>query len=61
MKTLTVRQSSFQKLTKFTMLNKVQGPHACNTIVSLTELQCFSLSLEWVDSGQGDVAHPGKK
>ena len=43
------------------MLNKLKGPLACNFNVSLTELQCFSLSLEWVDSGQGDVAHPGKQ
>jgi hypothetical protein len=36
MKTLTVGQCSFQKLTQFTMLNKVQGPLACNIYASLT-------------------------
>jgi hypothetical protein len=36
MKTLTVGQRSFQKLTQFTMLNKVQGPLACTINASLT-------------------------
>jgi hypothetical protein len=36
MKTLTVRQRSFQKLTQFTMLNKVKGPQACSINASLT-------------------------
>ena len=60
LKILTVRKHSFQMLTQFTMHNKANGPLACNTNASLTELQCFSHSLERVDSGQGDVAHPGK-
>jgi hypothetical protein len=52
MKRLKVRQRSFQKLTQFTMLNKVQDPFACKVNPSLQELQCFSLSLEWGDSAQ---------
>jgi hypothetical protein len=36
MKTLTVRQHSFQNLTHFTMFNKVQEPLPCNIIASLT-------------------------
>jgi hypothetical protein len=52
MKTLKVRQRSFQKLTEFTKLNKVQDPLACKINPSLQELQCFSLSLEWGDSTQ---------
>jgi hypothetical protein len=35
MKMLTVGQHSFQKLTQFTMLNKVQGPVAGNINASL--------------------------
>jgi hypothetical protein len=52
LKTLTVRKHSFQMLTQLTMHNKVQGPLACNISASLTELQCFSLSLEWGDSAE---------
>jgi hypothetical protein len=52
MKTLKVRQRSFQKLTQFTMLNKVQDPLACKVNLLLQELQCFSHSLEWGDSAQ---------
>jgi hypothetical protein len=36
MKTLTVAQRSFQKLTQFTMLNKLQEPLACNINASFT-------------------------
>jgi hypothetical protein len=36
MKTLTVGQRSFQKLTQFTILNKVQGPLDCNINASIT-------------------------
>jgi hypothetical protein len=36
MKTLTLGQRSFQKITQFTMLNKVQGPLVCNINASLT-------------------------
>jgi hypothetical protein len=36
MKTLKVRQHSYQKLTQFTMLNKVQDPLACKVNPSLT-------------------------
>jgi hypothetical protein len=36
MKTLTVAQRSFQKLTQFTMLNKLQEPLAWNINASLT-------------------------
>jgi hypothetical protein len=36
MKTLTVGQRSFQMLTHFTMLNKVQDPLFCNINASLT-------------------------
>jgi hypothetical protein len=50
--TLTVRKLSFQMLTRFTKHNKVKGPLACNTNASLTELQCFSHSLEWGDSAE---------
>jgi hypothetical protein len=32
----TVGQRSFQKLTQFTMLNKLQDPLACNINLSLT-------------------------
>jgi hypothetical protein len=61
MKTLKVRQRSFQKLTQFTMLNKVQDPLACKVNLLLQELQCFSHSLEWGDSAQSDVAHARKQ
>jgi hypothetical protein len=39
MKTLTVAQRSFQKLTQFTMLNKLQEPLACKVNLLLEELQ----------------------
>jgi hypothetical protein len=52
MKTLKVRERSFQKLTQFTMLNKVQDPLACKVYLLLEELQCFSLSLECGDSAE---------
>jgi hypothetical protein len=52
MKTLKVRQRSFQKLTEFTKLKKVQDPLASKINPSLQELQCFSLSPEWGDSTQ---------
>jgi hypothetical protein len=52
LKMLTVRKRSFRMLTRFTMHNKVKGPLACNTTASLTELQCFSHSLEWGDSAE---------
>jgi hypothetical protein len=52
MKTLTVGQRSFQKLTQFTMLNTVQSRLIWNIHASLQDLQCFSLSLEWADSAQ---------
>jgi hypothetical protein len=52
MKTLTVGQRSYQKLTQLTMLTKVQDPLVLKLILLLQELQCFSLSLEWGDSAQ---------
>jgi hypothetical protein len=52
LKTLTVRKRSFQMLTRFTMQKKVKSPLAYNTNASLTELQCFSHSLEWGDSAE---------
>jgi hypothetical protein len=52
LKTLTVSKRSFQMLTRFTMLNKVKGPLACNANASLAEQQCFSHSLEWGDSAE---------
>jgi hypothetical protein len=39
MKTLTVAQHSFQKLTQLTMLNKLQEPLACNINASLTRAE----------------------
>jgi hypothetical protein len=47
MKTLTVGQRSFQKLTQFTMLNKVQCPLACNINASLTRAAVILL-LSWM-------------
>jgi hypothetical protein len=47
MKTLTVGQFSFQKLTQFTMLNKVQGPLACNIYASLTRAAVL-LPFTWI-------------
>jgi hypothetical protein len=38
MKMLTVGQHSFQKLTQFKMLNKVQGPVICNINASLARV-----------------------
>jgi hypothetical protein len=52
LKMLTVRQHSFQMLTRFHMQNKAKGPLAWNTNASLAELQCFSHSLEWGDSAE---------
>jgi hypothetical protein len=52
MKILEVRQRSFQKLTQFTMLNKVQGPLACNINPSLTRATVLLLFIEWGDSAQ---------
>jgi hypothetical protein len=52
MKKLKVRQRSFQKITQFTMLKKVQDPLVVKLILLLQELQCFSLSLESADSAQ---------
>jgi hypothetical protein len=52
MKTLKVRQPSFQKLTQITMLNKVQDPLACKVNLLLQELQFFSHSPEWGDSAE---------
>jgi hypothetical protein len=39
MKTLTVGQGSFEKLTQFTMLNKAQDPLACKINPSLTRAE----------------------
>jgi hypothetical protein len=60
MKTLKVRQRSFQKLTQFTMLNKVQDPLACKVNLLLQEQKCFSHSLERGDSAESLCADPGK-
>jgi hypothetical protein len=60
LKMLTVRKRSFQKLTQFTKHNNVKSPLVCNINTSLTQLQCFSHSLELSPSAQGDVTHPGK-
>jgi hypothetical protein len=52
MKILEVRQHSFQKLTQFTMLNKVQDPLAWNINPSLTRATVLLLFIEWGDSAQ---------
>jgi hypothetical protein len=52
MKMLTIGQRSFQKLTQFTMLNKVQDPLACNINPSLTRAAVLLLLIEWGDSAQ---------
>jgi hypothetical protein len=52
MKTLEVRQVSFQKLTQFTMLNKVPDPLACKINTSLTRATVLLPFIEWGISAQ---------
>jgi hypothetical protein len=60
MKTLTVRQRSFQNITQFTKLNKVQGPLAYSINASLTRAALFSHSLEWGHSAERCYCSPRK-
>jgi hypothetical protein len=60
MKTLTVRQHSFQNLTQFSMLNKVQEPLACNINASLTRAAVLLPLLESGDSAQRWYCWPRK-
>jgi hypothetical protein len=59
MKRLKVRQRSFQKLTQFTMLNKVQDPLAFTINASLLRAAVFLFHLNGEIQKKGDVADPG--
>jgi hypothetical protein len=59
MKRLKVRQRSFQKLTQFTMLNKVQDPLAFTINASLLRAAVFLFHLNGEIQHKGDVADPG--
>jgi hypothetical protein len=59
MKRLKVRQHSFQKLTQFTMLNKVQDPLAFIINASLIRAAVFPFHLNGEIQQEGDVADPG--
>jgi hypothetical protein len=54
MKTLTVGQHFFEKLTQFTMFNKV---HSC---FSYKSCSASPFHLSEVIQHNGDIAHPGK-
>jgi hypothetical protein len=59
MKRLKVRLRSFQKLTQFTMLNKVQDPLAFSINASLIRAAVFPFHLNVEIQQEGDVAAPG--
>jgi hypothetical protein len=58
MKRLKVRQHSFQNLTQFTMLNKVQDRLACQINPSLIRAAVFLFHVNGEIQQKGDVADP---
>jgi hypothetical protein len=59
MKRLKVRLRSFQELTQFTMLNKVQDPLAFSINASLIIAAVFPFQLNGEIQQRGDFADPG--